>query len=134
MNDKVVLELKDVCKNYFSGGTELKILSNLNLSLCAGQRCVIVGKSGCGKSTLLNMIGGLDTVTSGSVIINNTDMKDMNTKQMNDFRKKSLGLIFQFHYLLKDFTAAENIFLPAYMAGMKRKDAMEKANALIDEV
>ena len=58
MNDKVVLELKDVCKNYFSGGTELKILSNLNLSLCAGQRCVIVGKSGCGKSTLLNMIGG----------------------------------------------------------------------------
>ena len=134
MNDKVVLELKDVCKNYFSGGTELKILSNLDLSLCAGQRCVIVGKSGCGKSTLLNMIGGLDTVTSGSVIINNTDMKDMNTKQMNDFRKKSLGLIFQFHYLLKDFTAAENIFLPAYMAGMKRKDAMEKANALIDEV
>ena len=80
------------------------------------------------------MIGGLDTVTSGSVIIINTDMKDMNTKQMNDFRKKSLGLIFQFHYLLKDFTAAENIFLPAYMAGMKRKDAMEKANALIDEV
>ena len=134
MNDKVVLELKDVCKNYFSGGTELKILSNLNLSLCAGQRCVIVGKSVCVKSTLLNMIGGLDTVTSGSVIINNTDMKDMNTKQMNDFRKKSLGLIFQFHYLLKDFTAAENIFLPAYMAGMKRKDAMEKANALIDEV
>lgn len=131
---KSYLNLKDVCKNYFSGGTELKILSNLNLSLCAGQRCVIVGKSGCGKSTLLNMIGGLDTVTSGSVIINNTDMKDMNTKQMNDFRKKSLGLIFQFHYLLKDFTAAENIFLPAYMAGMKRKDAMEKANALIDEV
>ena len=134
MNDRLVLELKDVCKNYASGGTELKILSNLNLSLCAGQRCVVVGKSGCGKSTLLNIIGGLDTVTSGSVIINNTDMKNMNIKQMNDFRKKSLGLIFQFHYLLKDFTAVENIFLPAYMAGMKKKDAMEKANALIDEV
>ncbi len=134
MNEKIILELKDVCKNYVSGGTELKILSNLNLSLFAGQRCVIVGKSGCGKSTLLNMIGGLDTVTSGSVIINDNDMKLMNSRQINDFRKKSLGLIFQFHYLLKDFTAVENIFLPAYMAGMKKKDAMEKAKTLIDEV
>ena len=134
MNEKIILELKDVCKNYVSGGTELKILSNLNLSLFAGQRCVIVGKSGCGKSTLLNMIGGLDTVTSGSVIVNDNDMKLMNSRQINDFRKKSLGLIFQFHYLLKDFTAVENIFLPAYMAGMKKKDAMAKAKSLIDEV
>ena len=95
---------------------------------------MIVGKSGSGKSTLLNMIGGLDAATSGTILVNGQDVSKMNEKQINEFRKKVLGLVFQFHYLLKDFTAVENIFLPAYMAGVPKKEAFERANDLLEEV
>ncbi|MBQ0039162.1 MAG: ABC transporter ATP-binding protein [Treponema sp.] len=134
MNSEIVLELKNIEKTYRSSGETLTILKDLDLSLERGKKCVIVGKSGSGKSTLLNIMGGLDDATAGSVIVNGMDICGMNDKQRNEFRKKVLGLVFQFHYLLKDFTALENIFLPAYMAGISKKDAMEKARALLEEV
>lgn len=134
MNSEIVLELKNIEKTYRSSGETLTILKDLDLSLERGKKCVIVGKSGSGKSTLLNIMGGLDDATAGSVIVNGMDICGMNDKQRNEFRKKVLGLVFQFHYLLKDFTALENIFIPAYMAGISKKDAMEKARALLEEV
>lgn len=134
MNDENILSLKNIEKTYVSSGETLTIIKDLSLDLERGKKCVIVGKSGSGKSTLLNIIGGLDSVTKGTVLVNGQDVSRMNEKQVTEFRKKVLGLVFQFHYLLKDFTAVENIFLPSYMAGVPKKEAMEKALSLLDEV
>ncbi|MCQ2241086.1 ABC transporter ATP-binding protein [Treponema sp.] len=134
MNDGNILSLKNIEKTYVSSGETLTIIKDLSLDLERGKKCVIVGKSGSGKSTLLNIIGGLDSVTKGTVLVNGQDVSRMNEKQVTEFRKKVLGLVFQFHYLLKDFTAVENIFLPSYMAGVPKKEAMEKALSLLDEV
>ena len=134
MSDEYILSLKNIEKTYESSGENLTIIKDLSLDLERGKKCVIVGKSGSGKSTLLNMIGGLDVATSGTILVNGQDVSKMNEKQINEFRKKVLGLVFQFHYLLKDFTAVENIFLPAYMAGVPKKEAFERANDLLEEV
>lgn len=134
MSDEYILSLKNIEKTYESSGENLTIIKDLSFDLERGKKCVIVGKSGSGKSTLLNMIGGLDAATSGTILVNGQDVSKMNEKQINEFRKKVLGLVFQFHYLLKDFTAVENIFLPAYMAGVPKKEAFERANDLLEEV
>lgn len=134
MSDDVILSLRNIEKTYVSSGETLTIVRDLSMDLERGKKCVIVGKSGSGKSTLLNIIGGLDTATAGSVIVNGSDVCKMNEKQINAFRRDVLGLVFQFHYLLKDFTAVENIFLPAYMAGVPKKEAMEKAMVLLEDV
>lgn len=134
MSDEYILSLKNIEKTYESSGEKLTIIRDLSLDLERGKKCVIVGKSGSGKSTLLNMIGGLDSASSGTILVDGQDVSQMNEKQINEFRKNVLGLVFQFHYLLKDFTAVENIFLPAYMAGVPKKEAMEKAEALLEEV
>lgn len=134
MSDEYILSLKNIEKTYESSGENLTIIKDLSLDLERGKKCVIVGKSGSGKSTLLNIIGGLDAATSGTILVNGQDVSKMNEKQINEFRKKVLGLVFQFHYLLKDFTAVENIFLPAYMAGVPKKEAFERANDLLEEV
>ena len=134
MSDEYILSLKNIEKTYESSGENLTIIKDLSLDLERGKKCVIVGRSGSGKSTLLNMIGGLDAATSGTILVNGQDVSKMNEKQINEFRKKVLGLVFQFHYLLKDFTAVENIFLPAYMAGVPKKEAFERANDLLEEV
>lgn len=134
MSDEYILSLKNIEKTYESSGENLTIIKDLSLDLERGKKCVVVGKSGSGKSTLLNMIGGLDAATSGTILVNGQDVSKMNEKQINEFRKKVLGLVFQFHYLLKDFTAVENIFLPAYMAGVPKKEAFERANDLLEEV
>ncbi|WP_407400357.1 ABC transporter ATP-binding protein [Treponema sp.] len=134
MSDDFILSLKDIEKTYVSSGENLTIIKGLSLDLERGKKCVIVGKSGSGKSTLLNIIGGLDSATDGTVHVNGFDVSRMNERQINEFRMNVLGLVFQFHYLLKDFTALENIFLPAYMAGVPKKEAMEKALDLLSDV
>ncbi len=125
------LSIKEVTKTYKTESEELTVLKNLNMELKKGMKCVILGKSGSGKSTLLNIIGGLDCVTSGKVLIENQDVSGMTEKSLVKFRRDFLGLIFQFHYLLKDFTSLENVFLPSYMAGHPKKESLEKAEALL---
>lgn len=132
--NEFILTLENIEKTYVSSGETLTIIKNLSLNVERGKKCVIVGKSGSGKSTLLNIIGGLDKATSGSVFVDGQNVGLMNERQKNDFRKNVLGLVFQFHYLLKDFTAVENIFLPAYMAGVPKKQAMEKALQLLEDI
>jgi lipoprotein-releasing system ATP-binding protein len=92
------------------------------------------GQSGSGKSTLLNILGGLDRSDSGSVLVAGVEISGMTESGLTSFRRNRVGFIFQFHYLLKDFTALENVMLPAYMAGMKKKDALEKARSLLSDV
>ena len=129
MSNQNILSIKDLKKTYKTSSEELAILKKLNMELTQGQTCVIVGKSGSGKSTLLNIIGGLDKATGGTVCVGGMIVSSMTEKQLVKFRREFLGMIFQ--YLLKDFTALENVFLPAFMAGVSKKDAMEKAEELL---
>lgn len=134
MSNEIIVQVNNLEKTYKSTGETLTILKDLNMSVEKGSKCVIVGSSGSGKSTLLNIIGGLDAPTSGTVIVDGQTISGMSEDELTDYRQHFLGLVFQFHYLLKDFTALENIFLPAYMAGMNKKEAMEKSRTLLKDV
>lgn len=129
-----ILEIKNLCKTYESEGEKLAVLKDLNLAVEEGSKTVIVGESGSGKSTLLNIIGSIDSATSGFVKAGSWNVTELSENEMAEYRSSFLGLVFQFHYLLKDFTALENVFLPSYMKGTPKKDAVEKAKALLCEV
>ena len=133
-SDDVIVRIRGLEKTYETSSEKLMILKNLDMDVHKGSKCVIVGKSGSGKSTLLNIIGGLDSATSGTVDVNGKIISSMEENELTEYRSRFLGLVFQFHYLLKDFTALENVFLPAYMAGTPKKDAMEKARSLLCDV
>lgn len=130
----IIVRIASLEKTFKTSSETLTILKNLDMNVRRGTKCVIVGKSGSGKSTLLNIIGGLDTASSGTVEIDGKVISSLGEDELTDYRQKFLGLIFQFHYLLKDFTALENIFLPSYMAGVSKKLAMDKAKALLNDV
>ncbi len=136
MNDmeNTIIQIKDLEKTYFSDSEELTILKDLNLTVKQGTKVVIVGESGSGKSTLLNIIGGIDKITTGSVIAGKWNLTNLNETEVSEYRSSFLGLIFQFHYLLKDFTALENVYMPALIAGLPKKEALEKAEKLLQDV
>ena len=129
-----IIEIKNLEKTYVSDSERLTILKDLNLTVEEGSRLVIVGESGSGKSTLLNIIGGIDKITAGSVVAGKWEVSKLSEKEIAEYRSSFLGLIFQFHYLLKDFTALDNVFMPAYIAGVPKKIAEEKAAALLNDV
>ena len=134
---KILLNVTNIVKNYVSGAETLHILKGINFQIEEGKSAAISGQSGSGKSTLLNIIGGLDRTDEGSVFIGidkKTEITSLSEKDISQYRSKSVGFIFQFHYLLKDFTALENIMLPAYIAGLKRKEALERAKNLLADV
>lgn len=129
-----IIKIKDLEKTYISDSEKLTVLKNLNLKIEEGSKIVIVGESGSGKSTLLNILGGIDSITAGSVVAGNWDLGKLNENEIAEYRSKFLGLIFQFHYLLKDFTALENVYMPAFIAGVPKKQAEEKALQLLNDV
>ena len=129
-----ILSIKNLCKEYVTQSERLCVLKGLNLSVQKGERVCVVGQSGNGKSTLLNILGGIDSATSGSVVVGGRELLKMGEDDLAEYRSRFVGLVFQFHYLLKDFTALENIFLPAYMAGVPKAAAMEKAKKLLSDV
>jgi len=131
--EKNALKVKDIVKNYISGNETLHILKGIDFEIEEGRTAAIMGISGSGKSTLLNIIGGLDRCDEGKVFIGEDEITKLSEKDLSLYRSKRVGFIFQFHYLLKDFTALENVMLPAYMV-MKKKDALEKARALLADV
>ncbi len=133
-NKEFIVEIRDLEKIYSSKNENLKILKKLNMKVEKASKCVIVGQSGSGKSTLLHIIAALDNPSSGEVFIEGKNLSLLNESQLTEFRQKTLGLIFQFHYLLPDFTALENVFLPSYMIGTNKKIALEKAENLLVEV
>ena len=134
-----ILTIKNLEKVYITDSERLTVLKGLNLEVDEGSKITIVGESGSGKSTLLNIIGGIDNATNGSVKAGNTETGEWNVTslsevKMADYRSHFLGLIFQFHYLLKDFTALENVYMPALIAGASKKEAEERARALLEDV
>ena len=129
-----IITINQLEKTYVSKGETLTILKDLSLLVPEGQKVIVVGESGSGKSTLLNIIAGIDSATKGTVIAGDWKISDLKEKDLTDYRANFLGLVFQFHYLLKDFTALENVFLPAYMKGLGIKTAIEKAKVLLEDV
>jgi lipoprotein-releasing system ATP-binding protein len=130
----LLVEVKDLTKNYVSGNETLHILRGITFEAPRGGAIAVSGQSGSGKSTFLNIIGGLDRCDSGSVMVGGTEISGLSENALSAFRQRRIGFIFQFHYLLKDFTALENVMLPAYMMGVKKKDAFEKARVLLSDV
>lgn len=129
-----IVQLKNITKVY---GDKIKtqVLFGLNLEFEKGSFNSIIGQSGSGKSTLLNILGTLDVPTDGEIIINGVNTKSMNRNQLAKLRNEALGFIFQFHYLLPEFTALENVLMPYRILGKKIDDSvLERANELIDLV
>jgi lipoprotein-releasing system ATP-binding protein len=131
---EVLVRVKDLIKDYVSGAENLRILRGVSFEILRGTSIAVSGQSGCGKSTLLNIIGGLDRCNEGSVEIAGQNITKLSENNLSAYRSKRVGFIFQFHYLLKDFTALENVMLPAYIGGMKKDAALDKARALLADV
>jgi lipoprotein-releasing system ATP-binding protein len=129
-----MVQVKELVKNYKTGVETLHILNSLNFNIEAGSTVSIMGASGCGKSTLLNILGGLDRFDSGEIKVGGKNIGGLSEKYLSVYRRKSVGFIFQFHYLLKDFSTLENVMLPAFVAGESKKNATERARSLLDEV
>lgn len=125
-----MIELKDIRKSF----GQLQVLKGISLNINEGEVVSIVGPSGAGKTTLLQIIGTLDHADSGNIIINGTDITKLNEKQMANFRNSHIGFVFQFHQLLPEFTALENIMIPAMIAGRPQKETKKRALELLSHL
>jgi len=134
INNDTMVCAENIVKNYLSGNETLHILRGVSLSIQRGLSVAINGSSGSGKSTLLNILGGLDRCDGGKAFIGGAEITGLPEKSLAEYRSKKIGFIFQFHYLLKDFTALENVMLPAYIAGINKKEALERARILLSDV
>lgn len=123
-----MITISNITKSFGS----LKVLKGINLTINKGEVVSIVGPSGAGKTTLLQIIGTLDRPDSGTVNIDNQDITSLSQKKLADFRNKHIGFVFQFHQLLPEFSALENIMIPALIAGTSRRQAKDKALSLLD--
>lgn len=131
----VILEAKNISKIYDEGKIKTTVLSGLNLTVHQGERLAIVGSSGSGKSTLLHLLGGLDTPTTGEVWINGVCVNRLNETERGKLRNEQLGFIYQFHHLLAEFDATENVAMPLLMRShISIKEAYDRANDLLDKV
>lgn len=122
-----MIEIKGVTKSFGS----LQVLKGIDLRIEKGEIVSIVGPSGAGKTTLLQILGTLDKPDSGSVVVDGIETSTLSTNKLSEFRNTHLGFVFQFHQLLPEFTAIENIMIPAYIAGMKPKEARSRAEELL---
>lgn len=122
-----MIEIKDLRKKFGN----LEVLKGVNLKIEKGEVISIIGPSGAGKTTLLQLIGTLDKPTSGTILFNGEDLSKMGSNKLSTFRNKHIGFVFQFHQLLPEFTALENITIPALIAGRKRKEAEAEAIELL---
>jgi lipoprotein-releasing system ATP-binding protein len=129
-----VISCRDLRKTYAQGKLSVPVLNGVNLDVARGERLAILGASGSGKSTLLHLLGGLDGASGGSVRILGEDVQAMNEKQRGELRNKSLGFVYQFHHLLMEFTALENVAMPLLIRGMSDAEAHPKAAAMLEQV
>lgn len=122
-----MIQLKNIYKSYGN----LTVLSDVNLSIGENEIITIVGPSGAGKTTLLQIAGSLDRPDNGEVIYDGCDLASLKDKRLSEFRNRNIGFVFQFHQLLPEFTAVENVVMPALIAGISKKKAMERAGELL---
>ncbi|UXI66685.1 lipoprotein-releasing ABC transporter ATP-binding protein LolD [Tahibacter amnicola] len=130
----VVLSARDVGKSFREGGLNTDVLSGLSFELARGETLAIVGASGSGKSTLLHILGGLDTPTSGDVEVDGQRMSTLSDRARGQLRNRALGFIYQFHHLLPEFTALENVCMPLLIRGTPVAEAQRRASELLERV
>jgi lipoprotein-releasing system ATP-binding protein len=122
-----ILEAKDITKSF----GDLRVLKGVNLTVQEGEIISVVGASGSGKTTLLQILGTLDSRDSGSILLNGSSIDRFSSKKLAQFRNKHLGFVFQFHHLLPEFTALENVCMPLYINGLKRSDAEKRGREIL---
>ena len=129
-----ILKLKNVIKNFTLVGKLIPVLREINLEVFEGELIAIIGTSGAGKSTLLNIIGGLDEATSGDVEVCSTRIDKLSNNEIAKFRNKNIGFVFQFHHLLPEFTAVENVAIPLMIRGIPKSESIVKSLVYLDLV
>ena len=129
------IRVRGLRKSYRGGdGSELTVLDGVDLDVGAGEAVAVIGASGAGKSTLLHLLGGLDRPTEGEVVVAGRRLTDMSAEELAAFRNEGIGFVFQFHHLLREFTAEENVTMPLLIAGVEESVARERARELLSEV
>jgi lipoprotein-releasing system ATP-binding protein len=130
----LIISVRGLTKTFRIGNTEVAVLRGIDLDIPKGEMLSIVGASGVGKSTLLHVIGALDKPTSGQVIYDGRDVFSMSNGELATFRNRNIGFVFQFHHLLPEFSALENVLIPSMIGGIEPKDAKHRAESLLEEV
>ena len=130
----IILACEAVCKNYYDGQLNVQVLDNLTLQVEKGRSIGIVGASGSGKSTLLHILGGLDKPTSGRVSLMGQDLSQLSQKQLSGLRNQYLGFVYQFHHLLPEFSALENVMMPLLIGKRPKEQARERALLMLEKV
>jgi lipoprotein-releasing system ATP-binding protein len=125
---------KNISMNFLDGSRKTSIIKNLNLQINQGDQAAILGQSGSGKSTLLNIMGGLMKPSNGTITVNGKNFLELDGKKLSRFRGENFGFIYQFHHLLKDFTAIENVMIPLQILGAEKELAHSKAKKLLNKM
>jgi lipoprotein-releasing system ATP-binding protein len=131
---ETVLECRSVVRRFDEGGSTLEVLSGVDLTVKSAERMAIIGASGSGKTTLLQIMGGLDAPTSGEVLVGGQPMHEVSEIEKGDLRNRYLGFVYQFHHLLAEFSAAENVAMPLMIRRMGKEAALEQARLLLERV
>ena len=131
---EVVLEARDVHKSFRQGPVTLDVLQGINIAVAAGERLAIVGASGSGKTTLLQILGGLDRPTSGHVLVDGQDVHELSEEARGSLRNRAVGFVYQFHHLLPEFSALENVAMPLLVRRMDIRTARDRARELLGRV
>jgi len=130
----LVLMARDLAKTYGQGPTGVEVLKAIDLDVTPSEKVAIVGSSGSGKSTLLHLLGGLDTPSAGSVVLAGSNLNNLSVKKLDQLRNQSLGFIYQFHHLLDEFSAVENVALPLRIRGLGNDESMDRASKMLKAV
>ncbi|HRZ79259.1 MAG TPA: ABC transporter ATP-binding protein [bacterium] len=133
MNETPILSMENVTKNYFIEGRRIEVLKGVDLSISKGERLSLTGKSGAGKSTLLNIIATLERPDSGKILLDGFDPVKLSDAKLSSFRNRQIGIVFQFHHLLPEFTALENVAIPL-MIQVSKKTAFARAKEMLGRV
>ncbi|ULJ63187.1 lipoprotein-releasing ABC transporter ATP-binding protein LolD [Wielerella bovis] len=133
MNNPII-QCTNVSKSYRDGSLNVDVLNNLNVQIDAGESVSIIGASGSGKSTLLHILGGLDVPTSGNVALMGQDLSTLNQAKLGALRNQYLGFVYQFHHLLAEFTALENVMMPLLIGKINKSEAEQRAAAMLEKV
>ncbi len=134
MNEPALIEIRNLEKNFTTPGGVIDVLQKIDLKICAGERVAVVGASGAGKTTLMHILGGLDQPSAGEILFEGQSIFALRGPALDAFRNRTVGFVFQFHQLLPEFSALENVMMPLLIGRVARDEAAQKATGLLGEV